>query len=225
MATLERLRVATRLHQCVANSDRMALTANRSERSYVDYLVKLYGFEAPLEAALSIVPEVAPLMQGQYGVSAALVAELCAHEFPAATLLEVPMFRRAAFPSTSAALGWFYVALRSRDSHELLRSFLAKRNPDLVQCSVNLRTSPELWQRLERALDRAADGDAVIAAALQAFDAQHQWLRPYAISGTAMHETVARAHVALRAPLLQPRFRRVVTRPEEVDGAISARGS
>ena len=224
MATLERLRVATRLHQCVANSDRMALTASLSEASYVEYLVKLYGFEAPVEAALSIVPELAPLRQGQYCTSAALVTELCAHKFPAATLLEVPMFRHASFTSTTAALGWFYVALRSRDTHELLRSFLARSNPNLALCSVNLRTAPELWQQVERAFDCAGDSDAIIAAALDAFDAQHQWLRPHAISGTAMHETVSRAHAALRMPLLQRRFRRAATAPHELDDTASASG-
>src|SRR6476660_8666673 len=57
VSTLERLAKQTAVHRCVADADRLALTDNpATEEHYTSYLVRTYGFQAPLESALSIVP-------------------------------------------------------------------------------------------------------------------------------------------------------------------------
>ena len=86
VSTLERLAKQTAVHRCVADADRLALTDNpATEEHYTSYLVRTYGFQAPLESALSIVPGLSAHLDLSRRVwSGVLASDLVALGYPPA---------------------------------------------------------------------------------------------------------------------------------------------
>jgi hypothetical protein len=167
----ERLRSVTLPQQRVADADRSKLLGRRpSLASYIRYLCKMYGFEAPLEAA-SI-----SFAVGSESYATILRDEARALGF-AVKLQDAPVCVFAPVRSAVHALALRFVSCCNRASHELLRSDLAARVPHIARRSVLL---PMNAQDLVAACDQLCGlhlsvADELVSAAIAAFDLQHQW--------------------------------------------------
>jgi heme oxygenase len=120
---IARLDRDTRTHHARADVERLALLRPNALRDeYVDYLVKLYGFEAPIEEALANAPDLAAVVRYRRR-SELLAADLM-------TLGKNPVALRSIDPpaiaSLAEALGWLYVVERGRLMHGILHRHLAK---------------------------------------------------------------------------------------------------
>ncbi|MBV8762334.1 MAG: hypothetical protein JO257_33905 [Deltaproteobacteria bacterium] len=193
------------MHRCVADADRLALTDHPATRErYVDYLVRLYGFQAPLESAFSLVSGLPPdVAVREREWTRTLVSDLQALGYSLERVLYTPLHKRRPFRSAAEALGWLYVAEVTRNGHQLLRHFLARKVPDvLLGASPEIgRVSHDQWQALSSALDDVASSDEAQGelhdAALDAYDAQHRWFRPDAPSGSAIKSGLEGARLAI----------------------------
>lgn len=196
-AALTRLRSATRLHQCVADADRLALVGKPpSLPAYLSYLARMYGFDAPLESALNVAPELTARIDLSKRMKANVIGmDLCDQGFPAADLLGLPHCALAPFQTLPEALGWLFVSEVNRSGHQLFRTYLARELPAVLQgasIAVTLTTAAE-WRQLGALLDDVAASDAcaldgVIEAAIHGFDCAHRWLRPGTPSGTHVRD-------------------------------------
>jgi heme oxygenase len=185
---LERLDKQTAVHRCVADADRLALTDNpATEHRYTAYLVRTYGFQAPLESAFAIMPELAAHVDLSHRVwSGVLASDLVALGFPIEQILDAPVRTRAPFRTLTEALGWLYVAEQTRNGHQLLRHYLGTKLARLSRATCVARVTKAQWVELGDALDRAEPPDALEHAIVDAFEAQHRWFRPGSPSATTV---------------------------------------
>jgi heme oxygenase len=182
--TLIQLNIATRDHHAVADApwlDLLAPTVNRDD--YVRLLIKVYGFEAALEAACHYTPGLTTLVDLRARTRAGLlVQDLMRLGLSAARIAVLPQ-RFMAFSSAAEALGWMYVAERSTLLHGTVRRFLAQHISDVPGASSYLSAgggvAAERWSALGNALDAASQMPwgkrQVLHAAHQGFLAQREW--------------------------------------------------
>jgi heme oxygenase len=204
---LSELRRATRFHQCVADADRFALVGKPpSLPAYVQYLGKLYGFEAPLESALNIAPGLSSRIDLARRMKSPVIGmELCALGFPASRILELPQCTFSPFQTLAEALGWLFVSEVNRSGHHLFRTYFAHELPAAAESSgaYIARTNSTEWEQLGAVLDEVcavdpATLDGAIDAAIRGFDYGHMWLRPGTPSGTYMQNAQRIAEERLR---------------------------
>jgi heme oxygenase len=170
------------MHQSVADADGLELIGGGEpgDARYLTYLLKRYGFEAPLESALSVAPGIGKVIDLQArSKTSLLVHDLVAMGVPLARILEIPHAHITAFHDLRTALGWLYVSERSATTHNIVARELVRRTPGL---SVSTRCFDDDGEALARALDATAmtpdDELAIVEGALHAFDHQHRWLCP-----------------------------------------------
>lgn len=205
--TLERLAQQTTVHRCVADADRLALTDNpATEQRYTSYLVRTYGFQAPLESAFAVMPALHAHLDLSHRVwSGVLASDLVALGYPIEQILDAPVRPRAPFRTLTEALGWLYVAELTRNGHQLLRHYLASKLDRVSRGSCVARVTKCQWDALGDALDRVTSQDALAQAVVDAFEAQHRWFRPSSPSATTIVIALRHARSALQQPLI--RFR------------------
>src|SRR4051794_33026662 len=107
---LTRLKRNAQAEHVAANIDRLALLhVHASPVSYRDYLVKIFGFEAPVEAALATTPGLEGLIDlGARSHLKLLRADLA--ELGIAKPDDLPQCRAVPrFVTLAEALGWTYV--------------------------------------------------------------------------------------------------------------------
>ena len=181
MSALERLRRATRFHQCVTDADRLALVGKSPNlAAYVGYLTKMYGFETPLESALSLRLD-----------SARLGIELGALGYPMSNVAVLPQCALPALDGEAEALGWQFVSEANRSGHQMFRTYLSRSLPAVLRGSAIL-IAPVMSadvQQLEAKLDRM-QLEPVIEAATRAFDCLHAWMRPDTPSGSTAQKAL-----------------------------------
>lgn len=200
---LRRLRHETRAHQCVADADALMLIARPPKlEAYREFLLKLYGFEAPFEDAFAAVTELAGWIDmARRRKSALLVADLVQLGMTIEHTLEIPFCRMTRFETPQRALAWMYVVAKNVTTQQLLHGHLARRAPALELATSYLSAHEnhaiDPWIELGKALDHFAeqpeDADAIVQAAFEAYDRQHTWLNPARPSATAMRTTNAKA--------------------------------
>lgn len=173
-----------------ADADRELDTLFRPHVSVDDYryyLIRGYGFEAPLESALAFSSALDRMLDLRGRARAGLIAQdlLRLGLRPAAVAdlplcLTVPQFR-----STAEALGWMYVVERAALAHAIIRRHLMTCMPDaIVKASAYLQSAGGLlgtrWRQFGAALDDIAQhravADRVIASATEAFRCQRRWM-------------------------------------------------
>lgn len=170
---LTQLDYATRAHHVPADAARLALFGQAVTRErYVDFLSRLYSFEAPVEqrwkriAGLDNIIDVDLRVRTPY-----LLSDL--HALGAqAELLPSP-----SFTGVEQALGWMYVIERGRRLNGMLHRHLVRRLPVEAMLGGNYliasSSSGVRWEQLSHALDRAgyntATADQIINAANRAF--------------------------------------------------------
>jgi heme oxygenase len=179
---LGRLDEETRALHTDADEDRLALLEIRDVRCYRDRLVRIYGFEAPVEAGFLMTAELGAEIDLRdrtkhrllkYDLNALGVAETA--RLPRCT---VPLFGSAA-----EALGWMYVIDRNALVHGVIRRQLAERQvlgpSHACYLSAHEMQAGARWRELGAILDRAAGhadiADRIVASARLAFRRQHQW--------------------------------------------------
>lgn len=154
---------------------------------YLAFLVRVYGFQAPVDAMISETPLLDRLLDLPSRARATLLTrDLIALGLHASQILDlpqclaVPQFRGAA-----EALGWMYVVERTALAHSMVRQELTHKLPHEMRCaSAYLRANTgrvqARWQELGAVLDdigaHPAVADRMISSAREAFRQQQRWI-------------------------------------------------
>jgi heme oxygenase len=165
-----------------------------SRDDYIDQLIRVYGFEAPLEGALAYAPDMNKLERREQARSGLIVEDLLVLGMrPAqiAQLAQCPEVRP--FGDSLHALGWLYALERATMIHGTLRRHLISTFPDIVRATTYLAagesSTAERWRELGGVLERVATSpaleDRIIAGAHAALASQCRWF------GQPAHQAVA----------------------------------
>jgi heme oxygenase (biliverdin-IX-beta and delta-forming) len=182
---LTRLNLATRVLHPEADALWVELLSPApTVEKYGAALVTAYGFEAPVEAALSLTPGVntaVPLRpRARTGL---LVQDLLTLGFTASWIARLPLCCQIVpYRSTVEALGWLYVVERATLLHDTVRRHLEMAQPSLrafSYLSAYDGHTGQRWVELGQALDHVAISEdieeQIVAAARDAFAAQRDW--------------------------------------------------
>jgi heme oxygenase len=185
---VERLNEETRAHHPGAEAEFDVLfEASTSPADYLGFLMRAYGFEAPLEATLLMTPnldlmiDLGPRTKAGF-LSEDLVALGMRPQDVSAIpqCLAIPQFRGAA-----EALGWMYVVERTTLAHSVVRRHLMTRLPrELRNASAYLSCYTGVvgarWRDFGATLDDIARlpaiADRIVTAAGEAFRCQRRWI-------------------------------------------------
>ena len=182
--TLLQLHIATRKHHDAADAhwlDLMVPSVDQPE--YVDHLVKIYGFEAPLESALRYTPGLSTLIDLRARTRTGLLAQdLMRLGMSASQIAKLPQ-RFIAFSDAIDALGWMYVVERSALRHGGVLRYLVGHLPEVNRASSYLAAydadTGNRWSELGAALDSVGHTEPVLhqlaRAANQGFQALRDW--------------------------------------------------
>lgn len=152
---------------------------------YRDYLVRCYGFEAPLEAALALSTSLDRMLDLRRRTRSGLLAHdlmrlgmrpQAVAELP--LCLAVPQFRGSA-----EALGWMYVVERATLSHALVCRHLLTCLPEVAKASSYLHAAGGLlgtrWKQFGEVLDEVAQhpaiADRIVSSAIEALRQHRRW--------------------------------------------------
>jgi heme oxygenase len=186
---IERLNEATRDHHLDVDADfDLLFQSETTRRHYVMYLVRVYGFEAPLESMLSMTPNLELMIDLEERMKTAYLAQdlsalgLRASEIAALPhCVTIPQFRGAA-----EALGWMYVVERTTLAHSVLRRHLLTRLPREVRTASHYLSSytgvvGSRWRTFGATLDDVARipevANRIVTAANDAFRCQRRWIQ------------------------------------------------
>lgn len=184
---LVKLKRETESWQRAADTDRLAVMS-ATPATYRTYLARIWGFEAPVEAALAMTVG----LEDWIDLRARTNHKLLRADLAALGVIDPTHLPRCPnvfpFRGPAHALGWIYVLERNTLLHGLLDRTLRQRMPDQMKLAgsylgMQARSAGERWRELGEALDKQArrppSGDAIVAAARSAFRAQRAW---YALS-------------------------------------------
>jgi heme oxygenase len=194
---IDRLTSETRCHHTDADTDLDGLFRDDvTSTHYLLFLMRVYGFEAPLEAALAMTPK----LEGLVDVRARCRSGFLAQDMLSMSLrpsdvtdlplcLSIPQFR-----SPAEAMGWLYVMERTTLAHNVIRRHLMTRLPLEMEIASSYLASYDgmvgrRWQELGAALDQIAAhpavADRVVYAAGEAFRCRRMWSQHDAAAGQA----------------------------------------
>lgn len=185
-ATLARLDAATREHHAELDGYWLDLMAQGVTQSrYEAQLVRLYGFEAPLESALAYTPGFVVADRRDLTRSGLIVQDLIALGMRPAMASRLPQCGDIApFHDPIEALGWWYVSERSSQLYNSVKRHLVSRMPELAKACAFLSSYDGIaaarWQQLGAVLDQQAwkhGNEGFIIAAQAAFACAKQWFR------------------------------------------------
>jgi heme oxygenase (biliverdin-IX-beta and delta-forming) len=185
-STLLRLNLETQSHHAAADQMWAPLLApNVTKWQYVARLALVYGFEAPLEAALAYTPNLHLAIDIRARIRAGLVAQdLIVLGLSASEVAALPQcFPMAPFGSPLEALGWLYVSERTTLQHDAVRRNLVGKMPEIRNATEYLSVYDGIvglrWQELGTAFDRFIRSeralDEVIAGAHAGFRTLATW--------------------------------------------------
>jgi heme oxygenase len=180
--TLVQLNLATREHHAAADAVWLQLLLPTvTKNHYIEHLIKVYGFEAPLEAALRYTPGLSSLVDLRPRVRAGVVVQDLMRLGLGAARIATLGQHFMTFASPTEALGWMFVAERATLLHSAVRHYLTLHIPDLGSATSYLEAHgvSGSWSDLGNALETVADSAAarrqLIRAASQAFFAYREW--------------------------------------------------
>lgn len=186
---IERLDRETRVHHAdAAEGDFDLLFRERVETSdYVAFLLRVYGFVAPLEVSLAMTPNIDLVIDVRQRHKAGFIAkDLLALRLSPAQVANIPMCTSIPqFRGAAEALGWLYVVDRATLAFSVVRRHLTARLPyemsiasDYLQCYAGV--AGKRWRELGSVLDdigrHPSIADRVLFAAHEAFRTQRRWL-------------------------------------------------
>jgi heme oxygenase len=182
--TLIQLNLATWEHHVAADTPWLELLAPTvTRRQYIEHLIRVYGFEAPLEAALRYTPGLSTLVDLRSRVRSGLIVQDLMRLGLGAGRIATLGQRFMTFSSTIEALGWMYVAERATLLHGAVRRYLPLRIPELGSATSYLSAydgvAGDRWSDLCGALETAAPAPPaehqLVHAANQGFLALCEW--------------------------------------------------
>jgi heme oxygenase len=185
---IERLNEATREHHANAESDfDLLFEAETTPRHYLTFLVKVYGFEAPLESTLAMTPNLELVIDLRQRTKAAYLAQdLMWLGLRPAQIAELPQcLAIPQFHGAAEALGWMYVVERTTLAHSVLRRHLMTRLPREVRNASHYLSSytgvvGSRWRKFGATLDDVAHtpeiANRIVTAADEAFRCQRRWI-------------------------------------------------
>ena len=185
-ATLARLDAATRDHHAEVDGywlDLMAQGVTREQ--YQAQLVRLYGFEAPLESAAAYTPNFVVADRRDLTRSGLIVQDLIALGMRPAVASRLPQCDAiTAFHDPVEALGWWYVSERSSQLYNSVKRHVVSRLPDTAKACAFLASydgvAAARWQQLGVVLDQQAwkhGHEGMVAAANTAYECARRWFR------------------------------------------------
>lgn len=194
---VERLNEETRIHHADTDADLDVLFRTHSSATdYMLYLMRVYGFEAPLESSLAMTTTLDLMINLRERARAShLAADLMALGLRANQVadlpqcLSIPNFRGAA-----EALGWMYVVERSTLAHSVIRRHLLTRLPHQMESASTYLQSyagvvGKRWREFGATLDNVARhpviADRIVSSANEAFRCQRRWLQNDQLGPTA----------------------------------------
>lgn len=182
--TLLQLNIATRRYHDAADAPWLDLMVPSVDpQDYVEHLVKIYGFEAPLEAALRYTPGLSALIDLRARTRSGLLAQdLMRLGVSASQIAKLPQ-RFVAFSDAVDALGWMYVVERSALRHGGVLRYLVEHLPEVNRASSYLAAydaaTGNRWSELGAALDSVGHSASVVhqlvRSANQGFQALRDW--------------------------------------------------
>jgi heme oxygenase (biliverdin-IX-beta and delta-forming) len=180
---LTQLDQATRMHHAPVEAAQLAFLQAPSVAGYRDELIRIYGFEAPVESALAMAPDLPGIDLRERSKSGALAGDLLALGVRPQQLAKLPLCPRAeSFDTPEVALGWLYVVERRTLRSDVLRVLTRTLGDIVEQASGYLRSYEGIaetrWRDLGRALDRLVTPESVkevITAAHHAFWCERDW--------------------------------------------------
>lgn len=164
--------------------DLMASGVTREQ--YKAHLVRVYGFEAPVESALAYTPHLIIADRREHSRSGLIVQDLLALGVRPGKIAALAQCDDiVAFADPEEALGWKYVLERPTQLHGAIKRNLVTRVPDLANACAYLSAHDGIaaarWQQLGVLLDEVARrpgaGDKIVRAGRAAFAAMTTWLR------------------------------------------------
>ena len=186
---IERLNEETQVHHAEADSDLDALFHREATTShYMVYLMRIYGFDAPLESTLLMTPALDLMVNLKERSRASFIAQdLLALGLEPSLVADLPMcLTIPSFRGAAEALGWMYVVERATLAHSVIRHHLLTLLPDEMKRASNYLQSyvgvvGHRWRRFGSVLDNVARhpaiADRIIASANDAFRCQRRWLQ------------------------------------------------
>lgn len=183
---MARLDAATRNHHAEVDGYWLDLLAQGVTREhYQTQLVRLYGFEAPLEGALAYTPGFSVADRRDLTRSGLIVQDLIAMGMRPAAASRLPSCAEIApFRDPIEALGWWYVSERGSQLYSSVKRHLVSRLPEVAKACAFLSSYDGIaaarWQQLGVVLDQQAwkhGHEGLVAAANAAFDCAKRWFR------------------------------------------------
>lgn len=182
---LARLSRETKQHHHVADNDRLAmLGAGADPALYAAFLKRVYGFEAPVEAALLMTSGLEEWIDFRDRAQLRLLrADLQSLGVTDPTTL-ARCSAIAPFRQPADALGWIYAVERNTMLHGILDRHLRGRMPAVLKAAGSYlagqqRSNGLRFRDLGNAMDRVAKdstvAERIVAAAKAAFRTQHAW--------------------------------------------------
>jgi heme oxygenase len=184
-AMLARLDAATREHHAELDAYWLDLMAQGvTSELYSAQLVRVYGFEAPLESALAYTPGFVVADRRDLTRSGLIVQDLIALGMKAAAASRLGQANIAPFATPQEALGWWYVSERQSQLYNSIKRHLVSRIPQVANACAFLGSydgvAAARWQQLGSVLDAQAwkhGHEAILAAAHDAFQHAVTWFR------------------------------------------------
>ncbi|MDB4953482.1 MAG: hypothetical protein JWO36_1051 [Myxococcales bacterium] len=185
---LTRLGAETLVHHAEADSDldRFLFQPTVTVTDYQTYLGRVYGTLVPLEAALATTPGLADVIDVRARTKSSFVLrDLSKLGVPRQDIVSLPVCTSIpVLRSPAAALGWLYVVERPLLASSVILRHLEMQLPtDMTGAASYLSCyagqTGSMWRALGVAMDRVATsltvGDAIVAAAHDAFRTLQRW--------------------------------------------------
>jgi heme oxygenase len=182
---LAELNESTRQWHATVDEPWLSLLGIKITRAdYRAQLIRMYGFEAPFEAACNYTPQLWHVVEmRQLTRAGRLAQDLLALGMTPTELGALPQcFSITTFKDVAEALGWLYVVERTTLHHAALRRHVMRNIEDVeVACGYLgvIENASEHWRRFARTLDRVAMrgslSSQVIDAAHAGFACMQQW--------------------------------------------------
>ncbi len=194
---VERLNEETRVHHAETDADLDVLfRGDASAAHYMLFLIRVYGFEAPLESTLVPTPTLDLMINLRERSRSVFIArDLMALGLRPNEVAELPMcLTIPSFRGAAEALGWMYVVERATLAHHVIRQHLITRLPlEMANASSYLQANAGVagtrWRAFGTTLDHVARhpaiADRMVASANEAFRCHRRWLNHEQLGATA----------------------------------------
>ena len=164
--------------------DLMASGVTREQ--YKTVLMRIYGFEAPIESALAYTPHLVVADRRERTRSGLIVQDLLALGITPGKITALPQCDSIApFADPEEALGWKYVIERPTQLHSAIKRNVVSRIPDVANACTYLSSCDGIaaarWQQFGLLLDevskRPGATASIVSAAQAAFTMMSSWFR------------------------------------------------